>query len=113
MGLLEQIDAKCLTDVIVAAAFAHLSMSSSIRALQFSLMSKIGQKGGATGHPSPGIDRLRSSYWDELALRFLTTSIAFTTCRTFGTPVAAFSAFARRSSELTSPVRVTTPFFTV
>ena len=42
-------------------------------------------------HPSPAINPLRSSYCDELAFRFLTTSIAFTTYRTFGTQLASLS----------------------
>src|ERR1035441_4510224 len=51
------------------------------------------------------------SYCDELAFRFLTCR-SFTTCCTFGTPAATFSALERISSEFTSPVSVTTPLFT-
>jgi hypothetical protein len=37
------------------------------------------------GHnPSPVIHPFRSSYRDERAFRFLTASMAFTACRTFG-----------------------------
>lgn len=68
---------------------------------------------GGGGHfPSLGLDRLRSPYCDELALRCFTTSKVFTTCRTFGTPLATFPAAARVCSVFTSPLSVTTPFFT-
>ena len=50
-------------------------------------------------HPSPVINPLRSSYCDELAFRFLTTLIAFTTYCTFGTRLATFSAPLRWCSD--------------
>src|ERR1700674_4907630 len=53
----------------------------------------------------------RSSYCDELAFWFLTCRL-FTTCFTLGTLVATFSARSRLYREFTSPVSVTTPFFT-
>ena len=62
--------------------------------------------------PPPGLDRLRGSYCDELAFRFLVTCKSFTTCCTFGTPVATASARVRAASDFTSPLSVTTPFFT-
>src|ERR1700730_958688 len=51
------------------------------------------------------------SQCDEVAFWALTCN-SFTTCCTFGTADATFSTCARLALELTSPVNVTTPFFT-
>jgi hypothetical protein len=59
----------------------------------------------------PGHDVSGSSHFDELAFWFLICR-SFTTCCTFGTEEAIFSASARLDCELTSPVSVTTPFLT-
>ena len=52
-----------------------------------------------------------SPYFDDVAFGFLISN-SFTTCFTFGTEEATFSARARWVFELTSPVSVTTPFLT-
>jgi hypothetical protein len=52
-----------------------------------------------------------SPHFDEVAFGFLISN-SFTTCCTFGTEEATFSASACWLLELTSPVSVTTPFLT-
>src|ERR1022692_3675928 len=68
----------------------------------------------AMGYPDPNSRTRRwcSSQFEELAFWLLDCN-SFTTCLTLGTEEAICSACACTECELTSPVRVTTPFLTL
>src|ERR1035437_1050604 len=61
--------------------------------------------------PTSGHDDRGTLQFDELAFWLLDCN-SFTTCLTLGTEEAICSACARTELDLTSPVRVTTPFLT-